>query len=336
MDSNYSFEKASTQEWSALTHTHWQHTPAYADFQRTLGREVHQILIRDQKSHEILGYMLIVHYKLTRSLTLADIPYGPVWLREADNRLLEALGHYLHSYNREHQLITTRLELPHSHPLFKKALFSSETSFAQAQGEVVLNLAPPLDTLLAECSRSTRRNIKKSQKNNLRCEFVYGQDIIDYRDDFVRINKETTDSHSTTTHSDTHFAQLFESLARDTNSFVAVVRDSEHSICAINIITVFGSRSYCPYGASTRAGKKQGAYYFIKCEIIQHLKSQNISDFNWGGVSISSEDKALSGLNQFKLGFGGSIIEHPPRYDLPGGVLYYLYILRALIKHSLR
>jgi lipid II:glycine glycyltransferase (peptidoglycan interpeptide bridge formation enzyme) len=337
MTASYIFQELGATQWRAIAHTHWQHTQEYADFQRELGRTVSQIGITDSQTSAMLGYILLVHYSLGYGLQIADAPYSPVWRTEPTDDLLNELADYLHSHASAHDLLGLRLELPWHHARYKRAPYSNETSFGQAQGEVLLDITPDTDTLLAQCSKSTRRNIKKSQRNNLQIEYAHGHKMLAYRDDFIRLNEATAREHQTTTHTPAHFRTLFDVISQNENNFVAVVRDAQDVIHAINIMTVFGTHAYCPYGASTRDGKRKlGAYYFIKWEIIRYLKSQGIARFNWGGVSINADDNALSGLNQFKLGFGGHIIKHPTRYDLPVSWRYYLYSCRSIFKHYLK
>lgn len=337
MNTPYVFRRLRISDWQKIDHTHWQHTQEYARFAQALNREVTQIGMYHSSSDMLCGYMQIVHYPLGHGFVIADIPYGPVWIESPSDALKHALADFLHKYAHAHQLFAIRLELQDSHPRFRSAYFSNNTSFAQAQGEAVLDLSPTLDDLFAQCSKSTRRNIKKSQRNTLQIEFAHGQDMLEYRDDFIHLNEATTQEHHTTTHTPSHFHTLFEVLAQNEDNFVAVVRDAQSTIHAINIMTVFNSRAYCPYGASTSEGKRTlGAYYFIKWEIIRYLKEHDVREFNWGGIAVGADDAALSGLNQFKLGFGGEIVEHAPRYDLPASWWYYLYILRSLVKHYLK
>ncbi|MFW0871365.1 MAG: lipid II:glycine glycyltransferase FemX [Patescibacteria group bacterium] len=333
----YIFRTAPSGEWARLDIAHWQHSLEYLDFQHKLNRDAEHLIIEEESSKKIIGYFAIIHYPLGYGLKLADIPYGPVWLSSPDDTILDELANFLRDYASRHKLIFLRLELPRPHQAFRQAPYPNTTSFAQAEGEALLNLKAPIDTLWHKCSKSTRRNITASQKNNLSIEFAYGNDLLGSRDDFICINQATTQAHHTTTHSDTHFKILFEALAGNKKSFVAVVRDSEQEIHAINIITIFGKHAYCPYGASTERGKRElGAYYFIKWEIIKHLKEQGIQDFNWGGISVGEDDASLAGLNQFKLGFGGEKLLHYPRYDLPTSWWYYPYIGRAYFKQILK
>lgn len=314
--------------WDDLAVTHWQHTWEYGCVQELSNRIVSRYIITD--NNETIGFFQMVTYPLCKNKTISYLPYGPVFFNKQIQKQLQGVEKMLHNLGQEKNSILVRAELPNNNVFSKLPLFAYQTSFHQARGEVVLQITKNVSD---NFSKSTKRNIKKASKNNLQTNFYHGHDIVSQLNNFLSINAANTASHGTTTHDKTYFTNLFDVLSQNDNNFVATVYDEHANSLAINIFTVFNEICYCPFGASTDAGKKLGAYYQIKHDSIGHMQKNGISEFNWGGISIGKNDKNLSALNSFKLGFGGKEKHHNDLYDVViSPVWYYLYLLRSWIK----
>lgn len=317
--------------WNNIHHEHWQQTWEYGELQRRTGRVVERFIIQDEENQIHASFQVIV-YQLWHDYTISYIPYGPMLHTIWEPRLAKVVHAWAVDFGSQHNSICIRMELPTKLPGFNALpWFAYRSSFHQPRGEVTMDIPAEYTKIFDSFSKSTKRNIKKSEKNNLIVDFFHGADMLTQQDLFIALNKENTQSHNTTTHTDHYFKDLFAILSRNPNNFVATV-SKDGVPCAINLYTVFNNHAYCPFGASNDDAKQSAAYYFIKWQAMQKMCSQGITQFNWGGISIGKQDHNLSGLNQFKLGFGGKEKHHNDFYDVVLSPLYWIYLLLKMVR----
>lgn len=314
------------KRWDQLSITQWQHSFEYGEVQTTSGRKVERYIIIDDQNKTI-GFFQLITYPLFRNKTISYAPYGPVFLEKPTNALLRWLHKELYVIGKNNNSIAVRTELPKNNIFNKLPLFAYRTSFHQPRGEMVLDLQKE-----TAFSKSTKRNLKKAKLSHLETSFYHGQELSDNIETFITLNTQNTRDHKTTTHTDHYFRNLFTVLANNQHNFFAVTRNESGTALAANLFVVFNNHAFCPFGASSNQGKQLGAYYQIKADCIEKLQVCNIATFNWGGVSIGLNDDNLSGLNNFKRGFGGETITHDKLYDCVTSWWYWIYLLRALIK----
>ena len=315
-------------EWDSLPHNHWQHTWEYGALQESNGRPATRFAMH--KNGQLIGFFQAITYPLYGRRSITYIPYGPVWLGEPSERDYSKLRRVLADYGDERGSICVRLESAHRiDGMVSTPLWAYRTSFHQPRGEAILDIRPSIDTLVAHCSKSTRRNIRKSLEQNLVYRVHSGKDMLNCLDDYISLNHENSVDHGTTTHSRDYFESLFTTLSKNTNNFVASVHTSDGTVLAMNIFTLFGTRALCPFGASNHTAKELGAYYFIKWNSIQELQARNIEEFNWGGIAVGRNDQNLRGLNQFKLGWNAQEKHHGDFHDVVLSPLYWVYLVRS-------
>ena len=306
----------------------------YKTLQDTQGRNTHSFLINE--GNDVVGYMMLVIFPLLRDLTHIYIPYGPVLMKESEE-IHTGIKKFLRDFGMKHNAVFTRLDfynpskfLEMYTPLSKAAYHAP---YFQPRGEMLLDLSPDKEMLLANMHKKTRYNIRKSERNDLETKVVKGKDIKIWADTFIALNEQNSSSHGTTTHPKSYFKSLFGLLSRSEDHFIAITRKESHVI-AINVFVVFDDYAYCPFGASNDLAKKLGAYYHIKWRSILYMKERGIKTFNWGGVSVSKHDTYLSGVTAFKSGFGGESMTHNPIVQIVHKPFWnILYLLRKRLQN---
>jgi len=299
--------------------------------QKSLGRTIDCVLIKERS--EVIGYFVIVTFPLFKGKTICYLPYGPVFVKKISDAALQDTQAFLKKYGIEKKAVCVRTELTQKYKGFQKTpLFAYRTSFHQARGEASLDLNnQTLESLHSQFSKSTKRNIKKAEKNNLDCVIYSGEKMLSQLETYIQLNEQNTADHQTTTHTHTYFSDLFSLLSTNPNNFVVTVSENNNPL-AISVYTVFNKKTYCPFGASTKEGKRLGAYYTNKLSAIEHMISLGVMEFNWGGISVGKNDDNLDGLNSFKLGWGTKSVEHNDFYDLIISSWYWIYLGYNLIK----
>ena len=342
-------EVTAPNRWNDLVHHFWQQTWEYGEIQEKNNRIVRRYTIYTPDNKKLLGYFQLVVYPGIGTQAIGYIPHGPnVDVDQWEDHMGPELQSALICIGRDLSCMYVRVEPQAELGIYNKRIiglgipiprFAYRSSFNQPRGEAVTNLEFDEETLVKQLSKSTKRNIAKAKKNNLTCSFYYGTDMLGYCDEFIALNTTNTESHGTTTHTDTYFHTLFSTLSQHSDNFIARVL-YEGEVCAINIFTVWGTEhntySFCPFGASNDTGKKLGAYYFVKwCSLVE--MKQTIGSFNWGGVSLGYNDDNLRGVTTFKQGFESTSLDLGPLHDVVIQPLpYYSYLVYSYIKSFLK
>ncbi len=326
----YTFTEVSNDEWVKLTGPTalYPHTLFFGDLQESMGRTVLRRVIEHEGS--TVGYFQAVVYPLFKNKTLVYLPYGPVFFSSInESKLSDALKTFGESLT----AVLVRID-PEATPtlLQQTPRFFYRSVYHQPRGEWVQDITKSESELLAAMHKKTRYNISKSEKQDLTTRFFNGEHVTAFTEFFIELNSKNTESHQTTTHPDSYFENLFTLLSKDQNHFIAITRKDE-TVIAMNIFVRIGDEFFCPFGASSEEGKKLGAYYHIKWSAIQHMKSLGGTRFNWGGISVGIEDSYLSGVTQFKQGFGGKVRNHGYLYDIViSKFWYFLYTIKKLTR----
>ncbi len=290
------------------------------------------------KNNNINFYFLIVVLPFVFGKKIAHIPHGPIFLKNQTTKDLKEISSFLKVFAKQNNLVFIRLELEKNNIFFKTPLFAYHTSFSQPRAEMILDISPNIENIYNNFKKDIRRNIKKAQKNNLKTDFIFGKNILKEKENFIAINKENMKSHNKTTHTDKYLSHYITLLSKTKNNFLAKTYNIENpkNILSYNLFVVSGNTAFCPYGASTKEGKKNGAYPFTKYQSIIKMKELNLTKFNWGGISTGKQDSHLQGITDFKLRFGGNKKKYNDFYDLVlNWPVYVLYLTRAWLKEKL-
>lgn len=79
------------------------------------------------------------------------------------------------------------------------------------------------------------------------------------------------------------------------------------------LVVVHGDRAHYLAAATTERGRDMSAAYGMLFELRKSLRERGIRLFDLGG--IAPQDKAASGVDHFKLGFGGETVEYLGEWD---------------------
>lgn len=74
------------------------------------------------------------------------------------------------------------------------------------------------------------------------------------------------------------------------------------------LVLLFGSKAFYMVASTGKKGRKISASYAMFERLIQELADRGITDFDFGGIDPAS--KAAAGVNHFKCGFGGKLVEY--------------------------
>ena len=188
----------------------------------------------------------------------------------------------------------------------------------QPRQTLVLDLTKSEEMLLAEMKQKHRYNLRLAEKHGVKIE-ILSEKLEDSIPRFWKLLSETADRHSFRTHTKAHYTSIVRNLEPAQMCHLVFATHEGHDVAAAMIITHNGVGTYL-HGGSTYADRALMAPNLLHWEVIRHLKAHDCVTYDfWGihtvdGAAISGH--ASEGTTRFKLGFGGSIIDYPPTYDI--------------------
>ena len=215
--------------------------------------------------------------------------------------------------------------------------FNHKPAFAiQPQQTLILDLAQSDQQLLAGMKPKHRYNIKVAEKNGVTTEFLT-QNLSNEFPRFWDLLSNTADRHTFRTHSESHYRSIIENLEPKENVALCFARHNGKDVAAFMIIIEGPVGTYL-HGGSNYDDRNLMAPYLLHWHVMQELKKRGATTYDFWGVHVKDgeaiQGHPSSGTTRFKLGFGGTIVEYPPTFDI---ILNpFCYTLYSLVQRSRR
>jgi lipid II:glycine glycyltransferase (peptidoglycan interpeptide bridge formation enzyme) len=74
------------------------------------------------------------------------------------------------------------------------------------------------------------------------------------------------------------------------------------------LVLLFGRKAFYRMAATGSKGREMSASYAMVYRLLEYLQAQGIRQFDFGGIAPGSP--TAEGVNYFKRGFGGEMVEH--------------------------
>jgi lipid II:glycine glycyltransferase (peptidoglycan interpeptide bridge formation enzyme) len=282
-------------------------TEKWAEFQRSLGREVFE--------YEKNGVSAkIIKHDLPLGKNYLYIPHGP----EMDfNAMLGGFKgpvrdfvNYISALGRQESSIFIKAE-----PLTGNvAQMLVDSGFKRAQKEiqpgktVIIDIQKSDINLLAAMHHKTRYNIKVAENHGVTVK--ESEDVAT----FWRLLKKTTTRDEFSGHPKDYYDKLLN-FNWDNNSgiktklFLAKYQDKP---AAAAIVLIFGGTGYYLHGASDYDFRSAMAPFMLHWRVIQLLRKAGVENYDLWGIDA----KKWPGVTRFKLNWGGRVLDHPGSFDL--------------------
>lgn len=295
----------------------------WINFQKSLGKEVHQYLIK--KEDKFIGNFYIEVFR-RRIAKYAYSPYGPV-LNIQEQELEEVYNQiktWQIQFAKEHNLNCFRID-----PLidakylkvFKSLGYKKSMAPTQAKYIWEIDITKSEDELLAEMKKVTRYNIKNSAKSGIEIIKANSEEEVI---EFFNILTDTTKRHSFASFSLTYFVKQFQEL-KDSEFNLYLAKYGNKFISGA-LINTYNHTGYYSHGGSLadKQLQKYGASYLLHWEIIKDLKQRGFNKYNmWGVVPENINVKnGMKGVSEFKRKFGGYELDYVGGLDVQANPLY--------------
>lgn len=296
-------------------------TTYWGQLKSTSGWRYFPLAVLAQNKIEASALILIKELPYTNR-TIAYSPRGPLF---SSREALEKLWQGGRDFALEQKAVVWKLDPPFSkvdsvwaETTTNNGLILQDTGldFAGVQPKfvMILDLKPPLKTILNNMKSKTRYNIRYAERKGVRVFIAKEKKQMGV---FYTILQETAERDGFTIRPLSYFEALWDTLVQSKNAQVFLTYH-EGTPLGGAILFRLGKRAWYVYGASTNENRNLQAASLIQWEMIKWAKSQGCLTYDFRGVSGDlNPDHPLYGLYRFKDGFGAQLVEYVGEYDLP-------------------
>lgn len=303
-----------------MTHQSFLQSKQWAEFQKSLGREVFEY------NHGGISAKIIKH-DLPLGKSYLYIPHGP----EMDFNVMiggfkdsvRNFVDYLRNLGRQEKSIFIKAEPLTGNVAQMLVEFGFKRSWKEIQPSktVVISVQKMDVDLLGAMHYKTRYNIKVAENHGV---------TVDESGDtatFWRLLQKTTARNEFSGHPESYYEKLLDfnwGSGSDNGGsdirvklFLAKYRGKP---AAAAIVLAFGGTGYYLHGASDYDYRSVMAPHLLHWRIIQRLKAAGVENYDFWGIDA----KKWPGVSRFKLGWGGWVIDHPGSFDLTISRLWHM------------
>lgn len=311
-------------EANFLQSWHW------GEFHRTLGKTINRTGFYENE--KLVGVMLSIVEPAKRGKYLT-VPGGPI----IDWQKKDIAGSFLNQIKqiaKENNCVFVRVRPQlkkddFSINLFRNLGFIKAPTHLEAELTSQLDITKSEEELLAQMRKTTRYEIKKALKENIKViKETNSSDIKKFYD----LQIETSKRQKFVPFSYKFLYEQFKIFSQNGNALLYKA-EFEKKLLAQAFVIFYRKEAVYHYGASTNEGRKHPGAYLIQWEAILEAKKRGMTKYNfWGVAPENKQNHRFSGLSLFKRGFGGQDFEYLNAQDLIINKHKYLlnYIIETL------
>ena len=157
-----------------------------------------------------------------------------------------------------------------------------------------LDLTQGEETIFSNLRDSTRRNIRKAEREGVSVSFVNSVDGVNA---FYRFNCMTRKQHGLPPQPFRFFRNIYEHIIATNLGFVAIAESGGHTIAGA-VYFHFGEKAFYKYGASDKGYQHLRPNNLVMWEAIKHYAQKGYKTLCFGRTEPEN-----SGLRQFKTGW---------------------------------
>lgn len=179
----------------------------------------------------------------------------------------------------------------------------------------VLDITAPEEEILSAMRKSTRYEVKRAQKMDVKIEETTDPAGLDA---FFSLYTQTSKRHGFVPHAG--IRREFEVFAAEDN---AVILNGyfQDTLVASAVVVYYGDQAIYRHGASILS--KAPVSHAIQWRSIQRAKKRGKKRYNfWGIADTDKKSHPWKGITVFKKGFGGEEVRYIHAHDLPLTLLY--------------
>lgn len=204
---------------------------------------------------------------------------------------------YVRFYSQQRQLAAMRASL---HRVCTRPAFQLNSGYT-----IEIDLSKPMDALRSGMTAKHRYYVKHAQAAGIEWELGHSEDLIRdtalLHDEMCRIKHLERRLRM----DPAHLRALQRAFGESCRVMVGRHGGTPIAGC---IVLLLADRAFFWRSAVGERGRTLSATYAMVAELFERLKAMGITRFDFGGVAPS--DPSVAGVNHFKRGFGGEIVEY--------------------------
>lgn len=280
----------------------------------------------------------------TTSLLQLDMRgYSYVWVNNGPtildakldlNLLINTLKQLAQEKSKTQKPLFIRFNLPD--PDTTKGLSQLQPAYSHSLLEktTVINLEKDEEEIYANMKQGARRAIRKAIKANITVKCFSGKQAMAEFTPLYDILRETSSRDGFHGHPKSAYEAMLTQL--DALALLYVAYNEANQPIAWAIVTAYQSNAIYYYGASNAEARKTMAPYLMHWQIIKDMKMTGNKSYDFLGIG-SNKYPGLEGVTQFKLKFGGPVVDYTPIYDLPlNPIKYRAWRLAQKLRYRLK
>jgi len=315
------------QKWDDFVKTHPLATihqlSDWGHFQSTIPSRDKYWIIAIKEDDKIIGGTVVIRHSLPKGYSWIYCPRGPLMDFHNHHQLNALLDELKKIANTENSIfvrfdpaLTNHLKLRH---------FSAIKYGFQPQTTLVLDLTKNQEELLKEMKQKGRYNIKLAEKKSVTVRQADPKNAKQYATDlqnFYDILLETTERDGFTPHNQDFYQKMLAHLPENTKLYLA---EHDNQLLSAMIVTNFGETSTYYYGASSNKSRHLMAPYLMQWQAIKDAKHSGYKVYDFMGIAPpEAKNHPWSGVTDFKLKFGGEVINYTKPLEFSFKKLHYI------------
>jgi len=281
--------------------------------------------------------LLVLRRRLAPAFALAYVPWGPelpagVPFQPALEELAKRLKKMLSKGT-----VFIRFDPPwvldeHNGEAAMPLSFIKAEADIQPPDTVILDLAQPMESIIEQMKPKWRYNYRLALKKGVKVRQADKNEITI----FYKLLKETSKRDRIAIHGFDYYKTLLENDLPEIRLYLA---EHDGDILA-GIVTLFrGIEAVYLYGASSGIKRSLMPAYALQLKAIEDAKNFGCKNYDFFGIPpVNDKSHSMSGLYQFKTGFGGRIIHRAGSWDYPNHYIMYKFFriaenLRSTMKN---
>lgn len=313
---------------------HFLQLSSWGVFKSDFGWNPQIVALADPDGEVVAGAQILYSPLPLRLGTLAYVPMGPVvdW---DDMAQVRALFKIMDRQARQHGARFLKIEPGYDVPVNTLEATGCRLSLQTVQPPrtVILRL-DETEAILKRMNQSTRRNIRKSEKNGVIVRQGSRTDVAN----FNALLQETADRQEFGVHVPAYYERIYETFVAGKTPVRATLLMA--SIDGEDVAGIFvfalGTQSWYLYGASGGDERQSRASYGIQWAGVQWALRQGATSYDMVGVPdyeptvleehFAEADGGMWGVYRFKRGWGGQVVRTVGAWDrVYQPVVYGLY-----------
>lgn len=314
---------------SAHPRAHLLQLSAWGELKAAFGWRPVRVALADSGEKLVAGVQLLLRRLPLRLGWLAYAPYGPLvdW---SDAEQVQVLLETIDRTAKQHRAIFLKIEPGYGLDHFNFAAFGFQRSHQTVQPPrtVTIDISGDDDTIQARMNQGTRRNIRKSIKQEVEIRQGTRAEVAN----FNALLAETGDRADFGVHTPAYYERAYDLFVPQGRAALILGSYGGQDLAGVMVFAL-GDWAWYFYGASSDRERQRMASYGVQWAGIQWAKAYGAKVYDMYGVPDEDPDAleaqfeqrsdGLWGVYRFKRGWGGEVVRSVGAWDRVYRSLWY-------------